>query len=135
MPLVSSTSGPFEPSPGYGPAVSSGISADGRSATAVALALADADADGVEVVPLVALELVVGEALLVAAEHAARVTAPAPRPTRLRMPRREMRVRRSKETPWSTTSSSARSSSRPSYAGPSGVWSGSGMRAMMGLLR
>ncbi|WP_244871067.1 hypothetical protein [Catellatospora sp. IY07-71] len=27
-PLCSSTSGPFEPSPGYGPAVSSGISPD-----------------------------------------------------------------------------------------------------------
>lgn len=43
MPVCCSTSGPFEPSPGYGPAVSSGISASGSAADDGALF---DDADG-----------------------------------------------------------------------------------------
>src|SRR5690348_17007783 len=42
-PLCPRTSGPFEPSPGYGPAVSSGIGDDGSAAVAaVVAALVDA---------------------------------------------------------------------------------------------
>src|SRR5215217_8048419 len=50
MPLWFRTFGPFEPSPGYGPPVSSGMTAQSAAAAALdaepALAVADAVADG-----------------------------------------------------------------------------------------
>jgi hypothetical protein len=94
MPLCSSTSGPFEPSPGYGPAVSSGISPDA----------AVADDEGVdEPVPR---------------PHAAKPSAVRPTPNTRSTCRRPIRVPRSKPRPWSTTSSSGLTSGRPSYIRP-----------------
>ena len=48
-----------------------------------------------------------------AAVQAARITAPMPRPANPSSPRRLITVRMSKAAPWSTTSSSGRSSGRP----------------------
>ncbi|WP_249266469.1 MULTISPECIES: hypothetical protein [unclassified Pseudonocardia] len=84
-----STFAPLEPSPGYGPAVSSGI-----SPVLVVLAVdAPDDPD---------------------APHAARPAVAAPMPSTASIRRRLNNVPRSNPRPWSTTSSSGRGSGRPS---------------------
>lgn len=90
MPDRSKTSGPLDPSPGYGPAVSSGIS------------------------PVDAAALAVPPEPAAPAVHAASATDPMPAPRYASTARRLSSVRRSKPAPWSTTSSSARARSRPS---------------------
>src|SRR5215218_9885523 len=87
MPLSDSTFGPFDPSPGYGPAVSSGISPE------------DVDADAVD-------EDVVVEPVSDLLPHAARPNVVTPRPSARSTCRRPIKVPRSKPRPWSTTSSS-----------------------------
>ncbi|WP_232075588.1 hypothetical protein [Phytohabitans suffuscus] len=104
MPLSSSTLGPFEPSPGYGPAVSSGISPVAVAAAPVADAAAEEAEDGAEVPPPPP------------APQAARPIPVTPRPSALSTRRRPIRVPRSKRRPWSTSSSSGRGSGRPWYS-------------------
>ena len=96
IPLCSRTSGPLDPSPGYGPAVSSGISPDAAAAD---------DEDDDEVPELLELE---------PAPQAARPTVAAPMPKRPRSRRRLSSVPTSKPSPWSTSSSSGRGRTRPS---------------------
>ena len=78
-------SGPFEPSAGYGPAVSSGISPDGRSPDAAAAVLS-----------------AVEEAALLdpSVEQATSASEPTPAAPTPRKTRRLMRVLTSKLTPW-----------------------------------
>ncbi len=104
-PLWLSTSGPFEPSPGYGPAVSSGISVV-QSAAATAEALDDADAD----------------ALALADEPAPGAQAAIPRlmpasPMPLSTRRRSSSVWMSKARPWSHAGSVGSGRGRPSNMG------------------
>ena len=98
MPLSARTSGPLEPSPGYGPAVSSGIS---PRAAAVPVAVAAAE-------PVDAVEPDV------LAPQAASPTVTAPRPSARSICRRPRSVATSNANPWSTTSSSGRGSGLPS---------------------
>ena len=88
MPLSPSASGPLEPSPGYGPAVASGISPPDAPAVAE-------DDDVVPVAP-----------------QAASPNATVPRPNACRTLRRCSRVSTSKPRPWSSMSSSGRGSVR-----------------------
>jgi hypothetical protein len=107
IPLCESTSGPLEPSPGYGPAVSSGISSVAVPADSVAAADAvlEVPVDGaLAVVPLDDVEEAV--------PHATSPAAPIPNAPSIR--RRLLSVPRSKPSPWSTISSSGRGSGRPS---------------------
>jgi hypothetical protein len=94
MPLWSSTSGPLEPSPGYGPAVSSGISDDAAAALEPVVALLEVELEEVpEDVPEdVALPLV-------PTPQAARPRAAAPRPAARSICRRPIRVPTSKLSP------------------------------------
>ncbi len=103
IPLCSRTSGPFEPSPGYGPAVSSGISP-------VAVDPADVAADELDEFD---------EVLPVPLPHAAKPTAATPNPRARSICRRLISVATSKPSPWSTTSSSGRVRGRPSYVSTS----------------
>src|SRR5687767_9922852 len=86
MPDSSSTSGPFEPSPGYGPAVSSGISSEGRPL--VAVPAPEEDVDEPDVDALADVEVPDESAL----PQAASAVAPKPRPTRPRIERRLTKV-------------------------------------------
>jgi hypothetical protein len=95
IPLCASTSGPLDPSPGQGPAVSSGISP---------LAVAPAADD----------ELAEELPLLESDPQAASPTEAAPTPSTPSIRRRLNSVPRSKPSPWSTTSSSGRGRIRPS---------------------
>jgi hypothetical protein len=92
MPLCSRTSGPLEPSPGYGPAVSSGIS------PVAVVVPADEDEDE-EDAP---------------APQAASPTPTAPILRTPRIRRRLISVPTSKARPWSTSSSAGLDSGRPS---------------------
>ena len=130
MPDASSTSGPLEPSPGYGPAVSVTISV--RVADGEALA-ADEEAVGDEEPALAEVELEEDEAPSWT-PHAARTRAPAPAPKMPSALRRETSVPTSKAAPWSSTSSAGRWKARPSKVGvtagaspPSETW-GKGRR-------
>jgi hypothetical protein len=80
MPLCVRTSGPFEPSPGNGPAVSSGMTAQ-AAPDALAADVAAADPNGLALDPGV---------------HPARAKAPAPNPRILRRWRRSISVSTSK---------------------------------------
>src|SRR6187431_3315204 len=101
-PLWLSRSGPLEPSPGNGPAVSSGMT--------VQLAAAAADADAVADEPAVA------PGVIDAAPGAqAAIAAPTPaRPMIFRTWRRARRVDTSNARPWSKTGSLASANGRPS---------------------
>ena len=102
-PLSVSTSGPLVPSPGYGPAVSSGMTSQATSAVpAVAAALAAAEA------------LAVGAPVAPVAPHAARPRLSAPRPRPASTVRRATSVSRSNASPWSQGGSSGSWSGRPS---------------------
>ena len=100
-PLSVSTSGPLEPSPGNGPAVSSGMTAQVAPVVAAAptLAVGLATADGAQ---------------------AANATTPALKPAYPKScsaRRRSMSVSMSKRRPWSLTSSSGLARGRPWYIG------------------
>src|SRR3954447_8851625 len=99
MPLSVSTSGPLEPSPGYGPAVSSGISPE-------AVVVPEDDEDAADDDELAEL--------LEPPPQAASPTVAAPMPNTCRTRRRLSSVPPSKASPWSTTSSSGRGRGRPS---------------------
>ena len=96
-PLWLSTSGPFEPSPGNGPAVSSGMTAQSAAAAlaaAEAAAVADADADD---------DAAEDDAPADGAQPAS-TTSPAPSPVNpmsLSIRRRSSSVSTSNARPWS----------------------------------
>ncbi|MEU4693476.1 hypothetical protein [Actinoplanes sp. NPDC023714] len=92
IPLSSSTSGPFEPSPGYGPAVSSGISPDDDEEPDEEEPEEDDEGASDEE----------DDSLL----HAANPSAAAPMPNARNTCRRPRRVPMSNPSPWSNTSSS-----------------------------
>ena len=107
-PLWVRMSGPFDPSPGNGPAVSSGMGVQSAPVAAAAeledgFAVSSADAAG---------------------EHAASETSPTPSPTvpmTFRAWRRSMSVSTSKASPWSNTGSSGWWSGRPSKIGDESI--------------
>src|SRR6478609_5642531 len=99
-PLSDRTSGPFEPSPGNGPAVSSGISVTHSAVPDEADAAADALAVAPEPVP-----------------HATRPRLSPASPMPMRTRRRSMRVSTSKARPWSHAGSVGSGRGRPSKVG------------------
>lgn len=111
-PLWVRMSGPFDPSPGYGPAVSSGI-ATSQAAPAVML---DALAEAAGVLPgdPVARDAAPGV-------HAAIVRLAPATPRSLIAWRRVRRVWTSKARPWSQAGSVGSGSTRPSKVG-TGSW-------------
>jgi hypothetical protein len=106
-PDASRTLGPLEPSPGYGPAVSCGISTPHSAMARVNVGDADgvADAEAAGVAVVVAELLAEADAVLLAGEvdppgvHAARVAAAVPAPKNSPRERRLIRVERSNSRP------------------------------------
>jgi hypothetical protein len=117
MPLSVSMFGPLDPSPGYGPAVSSGIVSQEADASTDAAELCDAAGEPVGEVVADGDADALAEVLPPPGTQAASANMPAPMPA---LPisfsscRRPTTVSRSNVRPWSKMSSSGFASGRPS---------------------